>query len=501
MPWIAEHNGDPVTPQDVSTREVIFCPRCGDEMHVRGPYTRSDGSFVARHFSHNPSDVTPPGNSRARSCRGESDEHKRMKSIAYSKLKHIFGDLIDSIEIESQADASGKTADVEVVFSQHIDEHPAIVSAEGIDGAVGDRIAVEAQYRNESKDIQGTARRYAEHGYTVLWLYPEQYSKYDVELFAGSGAQWSPVYPAVTRLDIDFPGGWDHHEQHLPTTRSVGTVNATFPVKWFEDDLKKQIALNGDDTQYERWSRLFPEVAEEFIELAEEMLRDPSRKGELLLDTLYPTLDPTVTTNFYGDDSVPRSEAVCGNCYWHDNDEFRDDDNAIICWRNQPDGSGNQPRKLTLNDEFAQECQYFNFSAYENERMIERMDIHPSLTRPWLLKALAGAKGVSRRERRKAALKFAYYQTWGREEWNSVMFSPAREEGFLRHLDSPLAVPHQSGCASTGGVVLPFDNCSACGRERQELSSDEELLVDVAVGDEVQDWVCSSCEERGRGMS
>ena len=75
MPWIAEHRGDPVTPQDVSNRDSLTCPECGQEMHVRGPYNRSDGSFVARHFSHNPSGDT--GTSQPTSdCSGESDEQK-----------------------------------------------------------------------------------------------------------------------------------------------------------------------------------------------------------------------------------------------------------------------------------------------------------------------------------------------------------------------------------------------------------------------------------------
>lgn len=193
MPWIAEHQGTPVTPEDVSARDTLTCPKCGDEMHIRGPYTRSDGTFVARHFSHNPDGSTPQSSTAARDCGGETDEHKRMKSVAYSKVKHVFGDLADEIEFEMAVKDSGNIADIGVIFTDDVDTHDAIVTADCISGAVGDRLAIEVQYRNESKDIQGTARTYAEHGYSVLWLYLEQFSKYDVELFTGDGAVWTPV--------------------------------------------------------------------------------------------------------------------------------------------------------------------------------------------------------------------------------------------------------------------------------------------------------------------
>ena len=90
-----------------------------------------------------------------------------------------------------------------------------------------------------------------------------------------------------------------------------------------------------------------------------------------------------------------------------------------------------------------------------NEEMADSMDLHDRLQRSELLKELIGAKGASKRDRRKAALIFAYYQTWGSEEWNDFNFSNAREEGFLRHLDSDQAVPHDDGCATRGGDDFP----------------------------------------------
>lgn len=108
-----------------------------------------------------------------------------MKSIVFSKLRHIFADLIDTIELEASISEGGKRADVGVTFTQHIDEHSAIIEANCLDGAIGDKLAVEAQYHNESKNIQETTRLYAAHEYLVLWIYPEQFNKSDVELFEG----------------------------------------------------------------------------------------------------------------------------------------------------------------------------------------------------------------------------------------------------------------------------------------------------------------------------
>lgn len=50
MPWVAEHQGDKVTPQDATSRDFLIYPECNEEMYVRGPYLRQDGSFVADTF-------------------------------------------------------------------------------------------------------------------------------------------------------------------------------------------------------------------------------------------------------------------------------------------------------------------------------------------------------------------------------------------------------------------------------------------------------------------
>lgn len=71
---------------------------------------RSDGSFVARHFSHNPTGSGAPDAAGATQCGGETDEHEWMKSIAYSKINHLFDDAIDTIEIEMTVGGQGSSS-------------------------------------------------------------------------------------------------------------------------------------------------------------------------------------------------------------------------------------------------------------------------------------------------------------------------------------------------------------------------------------------------------
>jgi hypothetical protein len=472
MPWIALRNGTPVSPQEADRSDTLCCPECDQEMYVRGPYTRDSGSFVACHFSHTPDNDGDSG--EAGGCIGESDEHKRMKSIALSKVRHVFGDAIEHIDTEMQVRSTNRFADVGVIFNDDIDTHPAVANATCIDGAIGDRLAIETQYRNESKDIEGTEREYATQGFSTLWLGADQFSAHDVALFDGD---WAPIYPMVLAPDFaerpEARGG-RHSRDYIDTEPASVTAPASFSPEWFADELRVHLAQNGSGKQYERWAALFPELAEEFAELAEDTLRAPREQGTLLLDLLYPALDPDRTTDFYGQRSLPASEAVCGNCRFSEDDDFKEADEAIICWKNQPSELSRQPRKLTLDDEFARNCPHFGFDSKFRQDMADKMAIHERLIRASFLKKLSGARGVSTRDRRKAALKFAYYQTWGNEPWNGLNFSPGREEALLRHLDSPVAVPHSDGCATKGETVLPTDE-SAPANDWEPIESRDDL--------------------------
>jgi len=46
----------------------------------------------------------------------------------------------------------------------------------------------------------------------------------------------------------------------------------------------------------------------------------------------------------------------------------------------------------------------------------------------------------------------------------------------------------------------PGDTCAGCGRRRGELPEDVSLQIEVLHGDGSADWLCSRCDDRGRGL-
>jgi len=153
MPYLALADEQQVLPPQITSADALFCPQCDDQMSLI-PAHYSGGTFVSAHFRH-----------EVRSdCPGESPEHGRMKSVAFSKLEEAYPEaeilfeavLKDGNEIHRQAD-------VLVEFPEP--RHP-----------FGKGIAVEVQYRNYSKDLRATEQDYYQLGYSVLWLYEQHYS-------------------------------------------------------------------------------------------------------------------------------------------------------------------------------------------------------------------------------------------------------------------------------------------------------------------------------------
>lgn len=156
--------------------------------HERG------SAFISRHFRHHDrEDQTEFTTTRGQStfddlgsgekCPGESDVHLKMKSIAYARLKHDFPDA--TVELESGVDE--RIADVLLTFDE-----PCV--------PYGNGIAVEAQYRNEGKDIDGVTDHYLERGYSVAWLYEDDFSGYDVNL-SGLLTVWPCALPDRSGLE------------------------------------------------------------------------------------------------------------------------------------------------------------------------------------------------------------------------------------------------------------------------------------------------------------
>jgi hypothetical protein len=116
-------------------------------------------------------------------CPGESDEHMKMKSIAYARLEHDFPDA--TVELESGID--GRIADVLLTFDTPWEPY-------------GKGIAIEAQYRNQGKDIEAVTDHYLQRDYSVAWLNEDDFSEYDVDL-SGILAVWPYALPSRSDME------------------------------------------------------------------------------------------------------------------------------------------------------------------------------------------------------------------------------------------------------------------------------------------------------------
>jgi hypothetical protein len=197
MPWIALDTEDKkVIPEDVPDHTTVHCPACDGQMSPRGP--TKDGK--ARHFVHH-------SRQQEKRCggggEGESDQHRKMKSMALSGLRQWFEPMLEDSSPEADldvsrtgSDASTRRADVLVEFGS---DHPLF----------GDALAVEVQYRNHAKEIETVTHDYVTIGVSVFWAREENFEDdhfrmHDLTLEFQSGNQWTAVAaPARSPLEFD----------------------------------------------------------------------------------------------------------------------------------------------------------------------------------------------------------------------------------------------------------------------------------------------------------
>jgi hypothetical protein len=174
MPYVGERNGQLVSPLDVREDETVSCPECGGALGVRtGHFNR--GKLIARHFFHqNGSD-----------CPGESDIHRRMKTIACLKLQQVF----PFANIDDEVQIGDRIADTIAIFPESIKPF-------------GDGLVVEVQHKNKGKNIGRVSQEYLDHGFSVFWAYQSDFEKHEME-FAPHRARtvWPDALPDRTGLD------------------------------------------------------------------------------------------------------------------------------------------------------------------------------------------------------------------------------------------------------------------------------------------------------------
>lgn len=205
MPYLALSGDEIVRPYEVTNDSPISCRRCNEPMSVV-PSHDSGGSFVAAYFRHKVSS----------DCPGESPEHMRMKSIAYSKLEKEYPNSeITTETVRQNTDGTYREADILVHFPSS--RHP-----------FGKGIAVEVQYKNKSKDIDATEEDYFDLGYSVLWLYERHYSN-------GKNVELGHIRPI-------WPKAIPHKEKPVTTLADFGEkesrdsieIDVKFPTQFYE---------------------------------------------------------------------------------------------------------------------------------------------------------------------------------------------------------------------------------------------------------------------------
>lgn len=182
MPFEAIFKGERVPPQEVPEKTPAECPECGDKMKIVKSHQRDlsgddttgvDSAFVPRHFWHPSRKGGGAAGGGGESC-GESDEHTKMKSIAASKLKHIFNNNCWKVELEYRlkdtvTDADHRDADSLILF-------------EDIDEQLGQGVAIEVQYKNKSKDILAVEKDYQHNNIAVVWATPDDFDDHNMRL-------------------------------------------------------------------------------------------------------------------------------------------------------------------------------------------------------------------------------------------------------------------------------------------------------------------------------
>jgi ssDNA-binding Zn-finger/Zn-ribbon topoisomerase 1 len=173
MPYKAIYEGEAKPPQSVPEHTDVSCPDCGEKMHVVKSHERQTGTFVSRHFRHSREHGTGGGGAGGKSC-GESDEHIKLKSIAASKLEHIFEDNCWKCELEytlenTTTDANHRQADAILLFDDTDDQ-------------LGQGVAVEVQYKNKDKNKRAVERDYIENNISTVWVTPDDFGDHDVRL-------------------------------------------------------------------------------------------------------------------------------------------------------------------------------------------------------------------------------------------------------------------------------------------------------------------------------
>lgn len=207
MPFLARRKDtdDLLLPGQVMDWMDVVCPSCGSEMLIRESYY-NQGKYIPKHFAH-----------RSRGdCEGESSTHLKMKGIAGSMLDAQFETA--EVIVEKQI-TTNRIADLVVEFTTPLYR-------------LGKGIAVEAQYRNKNKQLGRVTQEYLEEGYSVLWVYPDDFDFGGMEFDFPEGriiTQWPNAVPEPPGRELYPDVTPARFLDEMSVEDSPGVVPATFP--------------------------------------------------------------------------------------------------------------------------------------------------------------------------------------------------------------------------------------------------------------------------------
>jgi hypothetical protein len=199
--WVAyNENDEEVLAADADGDSEYYCPDCDDSVWHKESHTRSKPSggetHVSAHFGHQTQ-------GHEESC-GESDLHRKLKSIATSDLSDAFSDVLEDAYTEDHPQKATKVVESSSK-EQDIRQPDAVLEFERNREKrrkFGKGLFVEIQVSNKNKDTEATTEDYIRNEWSVVWLSPEDFTEdtLDAEIFLDledDGDNWHTTFPQV----------------------------------------------------------------------------------------------------------------------------------------------------------------------------------------------------------------------------------------------------------------------------------------------------------------
>ena len=172
MAYFAMYDGERTPVTEIPKGVDAFCPECGEVMRVWNPST------YARHLKHSKNIGGSGGGGGSGCSGGEGEDHERWKVFAYDALLDAFEPDTDPDAFDDETKAAllkEKGVDAPVSDKENRIGDVVMTFAEP-DRQLGDGLIVEVQDQNKSKDLFLTTQDYIDQGFSVVWLYEEDFS-------------------------------------------------------------------------------------------------------------------------------------------------------------------------------------------------------------------------------------------------------------------------------------------------------------------------------------